>query len=87
MAWVVLKNKASISTDLIGSVGNSGLITRLTKKRLCLAKGFNAVYLVSSSFLGRSGFTIRADQGLFFISGASASAKSMTAMAYWLLQL
>jgi len=56
MIWVALENTDSISTNSIGSVGNSGLITRLTRKCFCLANGITAVHLVNKSFLGFRGF-------------------------------
>ena len=56
MIWFALENTDSISTNSIGSVGNSGLITRLTRKCFCLANGMTAVHLVNKSFLGFSGF-------------------------------
>ena len=56
MIWFALENTDSISTNSIGSVGNSGLITRLTRKCFCLANGITAVHLVNKSFLGFRGF-------------------------------
>ena len=46
------------TTHSIGSVGNFGGITLLTKKCFCLATGFTAVHLVSNSFLGFRGFIV-----------------------------
>ena len=56
MIWLALENTDSISTNAIGSVGNSGWITRLIRKCFCLATGVTAVHLLSSSFLGFKGF-------------------------------
>ena len=56
MIWVAFENTDSISTRSIGSVGNSGFITRLTRKCFCLAKGVTAVHFVNSSFLGLKAF-------------------------------
>ena len=56
MIWLALENTDSISTNAIGSVGNSGLITRLTRKCFCLANGVTAVHLVNNNFLGFNGF-------------------------------
>ena len=56
MIWFALENTDSISTNSIGSVGNSGLITRLTRKCFCLANGITAVHLLNKSFLGFRGF-------------------------------
>jgi len=56
MIWFALENTDSISTSSIGSVGNPGLITRLTRKCFCLANGITAVHLVNKSFLGFRGF-------------------------------
>ena len=57
MIRVAFENTDSISTSSIGSVGNSGFITRLTRKCFCLAKGVTAVHFVNSSFLGFKAFT------------------------------
>jgi hypothetical protein len=43
--------------------------------------GLTAVHLVSSSFLGFSGFMDERHQGLLCISRVTASARSITAMA------
>ena len=56
MTCVALKNTDSTCPHSIGSVGNFGLITLLTRKRLCLATGVTAVHLLRSSFLGLTGF-------------------------------
>jgi hypothetical protein len=58
MTCVALENTASISTNSIGSVGNAGLMTLLTKKCFCLATGVTAVHLVNNSFLGFSRFMV-----------------------------
>ena len=51
------EDTASSSTNATGASGNSGLITRLTKKGFCLAIGTTAVHLLSRIFLGLRGFT------------------------------
>ena len=80
MICVAFEKTASISTNSTGSVGNSGWITRLTKKCFCLATGVTAVHLLSNSFLGFKGFMVL-DQGLDLTSRATASANSTTAIA------
>ncbi len=61
MICVALENTDSISTYSIGSVGNSGGMTLLTRKCFCFFTGFTAVHLVSISFLGFRGFMVISD--------------------------
>ena len=55
MTCVALEKTASFSTSSMGSVGNSGSITRLIQKCFCLAADLTTVHLLSSSFLGLTG--------------------------------
>jgi len=60
---------------------NLTLVPLLTKKYFCEVKVITAVHLVSSSFLGFRGFMDLNPQRLIGISRATASGKSITAMA------
>lgn len=56
MTRVALENTDSISTNSTRSVGNSGLIIRLTRKCFCLATGVTAVHLLSSTYEDQGAF-------------------------------
>lgn len=58
MVVTVCEYTASISTHFMAVSGGSGSTTLITKKCLFLAMGLTAVHLVSSSFLGCSGFKV-----------------------------
>lgn len=80
MTCVAFENRAWISIDSMGSVGNRGWITRLTRKWFFLAAGVTAVHLLKSSFLGFREF-MALTQKASPIARFTASPNSITAMA------